>query len=239
MEHQVPVSTTQQRTALFVDGDNISSNFADTLVQIARRFGRLDIARVYTDDSHFATWAKATGFKHVLSGTGKNATDILLCVEAVEIAMDQNLYSVLIAASDGDYTHLALKLKERGLYVVGIGEAKAPERFRKACHQFESLQTPCIGSAAAHDQCLTVLNPLERNVCSVIAKNAPCPNGLPIARLNPIMRHEFNTRISDQPYKTWRTYLSRQSALFALDKKGPNAKVRLTKKGREVAHPDK
>ncbi|MCV2865605.1 NYN domain-containing protein [Albidovulum sediminicola] len=82
-------------------------------------------------------WHGAAGFRLIHAGTGKNAADLLLCIDAMELAMGQSFSDVVIASSDGDFAHLAVQLRERGLRVIGVGEAKAPPLFRAACTRFE------------------------------------------------------------------------------------------------------
>ena len=125
------------RVAVFVDGDNISVDHADAIRRIATQMGCPDILRVYGNASLLPGWQAACGYRLIHSGTGKNATDLLLAIKAIELVLSSSFNIVLIPSSDGDFTRLALRLRERGLHVIGVGEAEAPAMFRGACTSFD------------------------------------------------------------------------------------------------------
>jgi len=75
----------------------------------------------------------------VHAGCGKNATDVLLAIEAVALSHSGMAEVFAIATSDHDFSHLALHLRERGFDVIGIGEEKAPETWRRACTRFHEI----------------------------------------------------------------------------------------------------
>ena len=66
----------------------------------------------------------------------KNATDIALVVDAMDLMHGGAINGFCIASSDSDYTRLAMRIREQGLFVMGIGRANTPESFVKACHTF-------------------------------------------------------------------------------------------------------
>ena len=68
--------------AVFVDGDNVPSAFAGRIVRVARSLGRLSVAKVYGNKQAIECWRDAFSFQLVYSGDGKNATDVLIAVEA-------------------------------------------------------------------------------------------------------------------------------------------------------------
>ena len=72
--------------------------------------------------------------------TGKNATDIALVIDAVNL-LHKGIYDAfVIVSSDSDYTPLAVNLHESGVYVMGVGEKKTPEAFRNSCDEFVFLE---------------------------------------------------------------------------------------------------
>lgn len=125
--------------AVLVDGENLSADLSGQIIDEARKRGPLVVKRVYGNATNMAKWAAAPGFKLVHTGTGKNATDLLLAVEAVSLFHEGGIDTVVIASSDGDFSHLAHHLRERQLNVVGMGETKAPGAFRDACSDFFEL----------------------------------------------------------------------------------------------------
>ncbi|MFR9066637.1 MAG: NYN domain-containing protein [Faecalibacterium prausnitzii] len=82
--------------------------------------------------------------------SGKNATDMALVIDTIEL-LYTNLYDAfVIVSSDSDYTPLAIKLREAGVYVMGVGEQKTPVAFRNACDEFLFLEN-CSSSVEGND----------------------------------------------------------------------------------------
>jgi uncharacterized LabA/DUF88 family protein len=127
------------RVALLIDGDNLSHAHAGALIQKAAKHGALTVKRVYGNMATHPGWDAAPGFRCIHSGKGKNATDLLLAVEAMALMLTRQADILMIASSDGDFSHLAQHLTEAGHRVIGTGEAKAPDHFRKSCSAFVEL----------------------------------------------------------------------------------------------------
>ncbi|MFN3643518.1 MAG: NYN domain-containing protein [Gemmobacter sp.] len=130
----------EPRLALLVDGENLPHAFAEQILARAAAHGALPVRRVYGNMTRLAAWEAAPGFRPVHTGTGKNSADMMLVIEAMALVHAGGLDGVAIASSDRDFTHLAHHLRERGLIVIGIGTAFAPEAFRKACTRFIELR---------------------------------------------------------------------------------------------------
>lgn len=212
------------RVAVFVDGENLSSAHAGNVVLIAAEKGDLILRRVYGNAVQLNGWQSAPEFRVVHSGTGKNATDLLLCVEVMHVALNRLADVIVIAASDRDYTHLATYLREASIAVHGIGEAKAPEALRKAYCRFHAIgEDPRPDVVAPGKKSAPKASMLD-TVLGVIGPAGEA--GVAIHALNPVM-HRAGFRISQQPEKTWRKWLEARSTLFHCDAKGPQARVRL------------
>ena len=83
--------------------------------------------------------------------SGKNATDMALVIDTIELLHREIYDAFVIVASDSDYTPLAIHLREQGVHVVGVGEKKTPEAFRKSCDEFiylENLDAPVANTPA-------------------------------------------------------------------------------------------
>lgn len=130
----------EPRLALLVDGENLAHAFAKQILARTAAHGALPVRRVYGNMTRLAGWEAAPGFRPVHTGTGKNSADMMLVIEAMALVHAGGLDGVAIASSDRDFTHLAHHLRERGLTVIGIGTAFAPEAFRKACTRFIELR---------------------------------------------------------------------------------------------------
>ena len=126
----------ERRVALLVDGENLSAETAGFLITTAAKSGAVIVKRVYGVVTRLGGWTSAPGFRVVHVPPGKDSADIALSLEALELALTRQVDVVVIATSDRDMTLVALRLVELGFPVVGIGEAKAPAAFRKACRVF-------------------------------------------------------------------------------------------------------
>lgn len=216
-----------QQVALLVDGENISADFAGAIIIRAAKFGQLSIKRVYGNSTKIQKWDDAPGFRTIHSGSGKNGADILLSIEAVDLAHGFSIGTFVIASSDQDFSHLAHYLRERGFKVVGLGEAKAPMAFRKACSSFVDLPVkddpPAKTSKEQAAPDPKTLDDLDKKVLALIGK-AP---KMKIATLGQMMYKKHGIKISTRPEKNWSRYLRSKSELYNCEPKGPNACVRL------------
>ncbi len=89
--------TRRPRVALLVDGENVSRELAGRIVTKALGYGDLAIMRAYGNAANISGWDRAPRFRLIHSGKGKNATDILLAVEAVALAYNGGVDCFCIA----------------------------------------------------------------------------------------------------------------------------------------------
>jgi len=133
-----------QKIAVVIDADNTQiSKLEDVFHEISTR-GRIVVKRAYGNwhKPALKNWGEIIKrlaikaeqqFDYV---SGKNATDMALVIDTIEL-LYTNLYDAfVIVSSDSDYTPLAIKLREAGVYVMGVGEQKTPVAFRNACDEF-------------------------------------------------------------------------------------------------------
>ena len=212
--------TTRPRVALLIDGDNISHEQAGRILTRAGKYGDTVIRRVYGNATHLPGWNVAPGFHFRHAGSGKNASDMHLAVEAMDLMLTARADVLVVASSDRDFSHLATLLREQGRSVVGIGEAKACEAFRKTCTTFVELPSASAVAAPPAKQ-----TNFEQKVISLVRKEDP--PGLTIALLSTRMQAAHKLKISDEGEKNWRTWLVARPALFDCDPRGPQARVRL------------
>lgn len=218
-----------RRAALLVDGDNVSAAYQDEIHKIGTQFGRLDIVRVFLNAQINSLWHDATAYRLVHTGTGKNATDLMLAIDAMEFALRGNIEVMVIASSDGDFVHLHHRLREYGLTTVGIGEAKAPGSIRGACSEFIEL------SSAPNRKQVTPANgagkDLDCKIRKIIAANSVNGAGMRLTILGAKMHRQYSIKISEHKERTWRGYLSARPNLYDLDPAGPDAHVRFKPEG--------
>ena len=147
-----------QKIAVVIDADNTQiSKLEDVFHEISTR-GRIVVKRAYGNwhKPALKNWGEIIKrlaikaeqqFDYV---SGKNATDMALVIDTIEL-LYTNLYDAfVIVSSDSDYTPLAIKLREAGVYVMGVGEQKTPVAFRNACDEFLFLEN-CSSSVEGND----------------------------------------------------------------------------------------
>lgn len=109
--------------------------------------GRATIRRIYADwtDASHKAW-KQTNLDYSLTPVqqysytaGKNPTDMALVIDAMDILYSGDVDGFCIVSSDSDFTRLASRLRESGMYVIGMGESKTPSAFKQACDEFKLL----------------------------------------------------------------------------------------------------
>ncbi|MFH1650865.1 MAG: NYN domain-containing protein [Chloroflexota bacterium] len=141
----------QQTYAVLIDGDNAQAALLPRILEEVSKFGLITIKRIYGDWTTPAMnqW-KDTLHLHAIqpvqqfrNTVGKNATDSAMIIDAMDLLHDNDLQGFCIVSSDSDYTRLATRIREKGLFVIGVGVQKTPEAFVNACNQFiytENLQ---------------------------------------------------------------------------------------------------
>ncbi len=136
--------TQDLRLAVLIDADNVPyANIKEMLEEIAK-LGTPTFKRIYAD------WTKPTvaGWKNVLLenaitpiqqysySTGKNSSDSAMIIDAMDILYSGKVDGFCIVSSDSDFTRLAIRLREAGMKVIGMGEKKTLTPFITACDKF-------------------------------------------------------------------------------------------------------
>lgn len=144
---------TLEKMVVLIDSDNTQLKKIELILQEVSTHGRIVVKRAYgnwkkeslknwEDELKRLAIKAEQQFDYV---AGKNATDMALVIDAIELLHSKNYDGFVIVASDSDYTPLAIKLHESGVYVIGVGEHKTPESFRNSCDEFlfiENLNLP-------------------------------------------------------------------------------------------------
>jgi uncharacterized protein (TIGR00288 family) len=134
----------QQKYAVLIDGDNARASLLTEILAEVSKYGLITIKRIYGDwtATNMNQW-KDSLHKHAIQPiqqfrytVGKNATDSMMIIDAMDLLHNNDLQGFCIVSSDSDYTRLATRIREEGLFVIGIGEKKTPEAFVNACNQF-------------------------------------------------------------------------------------------------------
>ena len=140
----MPADDRALRLAVLIDADNIPARHIEAVLDELATYGEPSVRRVYGDWSSQALgqWkekARSLGLvMHQQSANtkGKNASDIGLVIDAMDILHTGRFDGFVLVSSDSDFTALANRIREQGLDVIGIGEEKAPDSLRKVCNRF-------------------------------------------------------------------------------------------------------
>lgn len=130
--------------ALLIDADNASHAGIDPVLTVLAELGQVNIRRAYGNWAKpaLANWNKIThrfGLQPVQQfdlTKGKNATDMAMTIDAIDLLYRGKVDGFGIMSSDSDFTPLVTRLRQDGLLVYGFGSAKAPEAFKTACTRF-------------------------------------------------------------------------------------------------------
>ena len=142
-----PAWTGRARLAVLIDGENASARHARAVFEATAKLGEATVRRIYGDFSNgrLVSWDAAVRSFGIVQHQqpahvrGKNAADIALVIDAMDLMYRERLDAWCIVSSDSDFTRLAQRLREGGFPVYGFGERKTPQAFRNACHRFVTL----------------------------------------------------------------------------------------------------
>lgn len=140
--------------ALLVDGDNAEPALLQLVLAEAAKYGTVTTRRIYGNWTapQMSSW-KGSLHTHAVQPiqqfsytTGKNATDSALIIDAMDLLHSGRVAGFCIVSSDSDFTRLATRIREHGLFVLGVGRSQTPEAFAKACDVF--VHTENLGGDA-------------------------------------------------------------------------------------------
>lgn len=141
-------TTKELKLAVLIDADNVPYSNVKGMMEEIAKYGTPTTKRIYAD------WTKpnAGGWKSVLLEhaitpiqqysytVGKNSSDSALIIDAMDLLYSGKLDGFCIVSSDSDFTRLAIRLRESGMKVIGIGEKKTPSAFIAACDRFVFIE---------------------------------------------------------------------------------------------------
>lgn len=132
------------RLAVLIDADNATASLVEPLLEEIAKYGTANVKRIYGDwtKPNLSSWKEKL---HVYAiqpiqqysyTSGKNATDSALIIDAMDLLYTGNFDGFCLVSSDSDFTKLACRLRESGLFVYGFGRKQTPVPFQKACDKF-------------------------------------------------------------------------------------------------------
>lgn len=232
---------TERRFAVLIDADNVSPKYIKYIMDEVSDMGIATYKRIYGD------WTDTTkrGWKDVMlewsinpiqqySYTfGKNATDSAMIIDAMDILYSGNVEGFCLVSSDSDFTKLAQRLREDGMFVLGMGEKKTPTPFVKACDTFKILEV--IASEEISKEQITSLEDIKGAIEKIVTENYNLGKPTGIAEVGSVLAKKFSDfDVRNFGYSKLSTFLESLKD-FEVDKKGnayfiSDAKTGVTRK---------
>ncbi|PKM63033.1 MAG: Maebl [Firmicutes bacterium HGW-Firmicutes-21] len=205
-----------KRFAVLIDADNVSDKYVKNILDELSNYGIITYKRIYGD------WTKPAlgSWKTILLNnsiapiqqygytTGKNATDAAMIIDAMDILYTGNVEGFCIVSSDSDFTRLASRLRESGMYVVGMGEKKTPAPFIAACNKFKYLEVlakggmfdapekkPAAGKSVVEitplEAVITPLDTVTKAIASIVDETSDDDGWSPLSGIGTILTKRF------------------------------------------------
>jgi len=145
--------------ALLIDADNTTPRGIDPVLTALAKLGQVNIRRAYGNWAKPALtkWAGLTNRYGIRPQQqfdltkGKNATDMAMTIDAIDLLYQGKVDGFGIMSSDSDFTPLVTRLRQDGLTVYGFGSAKAPDAFQNACTRFIDIDALIAGDEEIDD----------------------------------------------------------------------------------------
>lgn len=153
------IESPEKRIALLVDADNAPAAKIDLILAEVARYGVANVRRAYGNwkSPHLKGWEAVLHeyairpMQQFAYSSGKNASDMAMVIDAMDLLYARNLDGFAIVSSDADFTPLVMRLLTDGMKVYGFGEKKTPSPFANACSKFtyvEALGAPHASEGA-------------------------------------------------------------------------------------------
>lgn len=182
----------EMRYAVLIDADNVAARYTKNIMDEVSNYGIVTYKRVYSDWTRPNTlsWKSmalenaVTPIQQYSYTTGKNATDSAMIIDAMDILYSNNVDGFCIVSSDSDFTRLAIRLRESGMHVIGMGEQKTPKPFSAACNVFKYLEILADEELqGSGEREITQLKTLEEAIIRIISENANVQEEINIGEL--------------------------------------------------------
>lgn len=175
------------RYAVLIDSDNVSARYVKEIFAELSNYGMVTISRIYGNWQKNTDWKQEILLEYSLTPvqqfsytSGKNATDMAMVIDAMDILYGEKVDGFCLVTSDSDFTRLAARLRESNVHVIGMGESKTPLALRKACNKFILLNliseaeqgTDKKGMQVSEDAVsITSIEKLERELIAYVSES--------------------------------------------------------------------
>ncbi len=192
----------EYKIALLIDSENVSQKYIKSVMDEIAKYGKIVIARFYGDvyrlskDWHKTAQDFAIKPVHQYNvANSKNAADMAMALDALEMMYQEKVNTFFLVTSDSDFTPLAMKLKEGGMHVIGVGnEKKVTSAFKSSCNEFkyfEYLGDDDSDSDEPQDRLLDYSQQIGSIIKSIVIENG-VGNKIQLSRLGDILVNKFS-----------------------------------------------
>lgn len=234
----------EKRYAVLIDADNIAPKYIGSILNEISNKGIITYKRIYADwtSSNASSWKKVL-LQHAVTPVqqysythGKNSTDSAMIIDAMDILYSGHVDGFALCSSDSDFTRLAVRLRESGMTVVGLGESKTPKPFCDSCNEFKFLDVisdvedksegnDSPDATSAKESAVTSLATIAESIKDIIIENGDDNNAMNMGELGSRLqkRHpDFDTR--NYGYAKFSTFV-RQFKNLKIEHKGSSQTV--------------
>ena len=195
------------KIAVLVDAENVSEKYAQDLLDEVTNYGIPTYKRVYGDwtKSQLQKWKDSlltysfTPIQQYSYTSGKNSSDSAMIIDAMDILYSGKVTGFCLVTSDSDFTRLAIRLREAGMLVLGMGEKKTPQPFIKACEKFiylEVLKTAEKAEEKAEKEEKPEKDDLEKKGAKKAEK--PSVSVVPLKKVRSVIKEIVNSIGNDE-----------------------------------------
>ena len=197
----------EKRLAVLIDSDNVSAKYAPFVMNEVQKYGVPTYKRVYGDWEKGGNGWHAPAVNYSIMPVqqtsyvaGKNATDFSMIIDAMDILYSGNVDGFVLVTSDSDFTRLAIRLREAGMLVVGIGELKTPRPFTVSCHHF------CYLNQIGEPEGVQDEQSIRKAVVNFVTENKD--ERLDLARIFAVLTSKFgNINFDELGYKRFSSFI--------------------------------
>jgi uncharacterized protein (TIGR00288 family) len=185
------------KIALLIDSENISHTYIKSVMNEIAKYGKIVIARFYGNIQKLSGEWHQTALNYAIKpmhqyyvATAKNAADMAMALDAVEIMYQEKVNTFFLVTSDSDFTPLAIKLKEGGMHVIGVGnEKKVTQAFKSACNEFKYFEYLEDEEDTSQTNGQTI--DIEQVIKDIIIENGT-NNHMALSQLGNILKNRFS-----------------------------------------------
>ncbi|MBE0700900.1 MAG: NYN domain-containing protein, partial [Acholeplasmataceae bacterium] len=182
------------KIALMVDSENVSAKYIKSVMNEIAKYGKIVISRFYGDLNKLSKEWHQTALDYAIKpmhqynvASGKNAADMAMALDAQEMMYQEKVNTFFIVTSDSDFTPLAMKLKEGGMHVIGVGtEKKVTSAFKSACNEFKYFEYLSEDDEESLTSSPNDNSEIENTIKDIIVENG-VDNKIQLSRLGDIL----------------------------------------------------